>query len=645
MRNGLTEAIANGYKFVLIAICLTVTPQPTSSETIVDYEKNDCLKSFQVNDIDVFRLQSYPRQGINTGRDKCYNQFVGFNNKKLKIHVYEVKFGSCGIFLNIFDGDEQMRNDPRWSLGCRGAEKVVYTSLNSEVIVRLDKPVPDSTTLYSFRIYITNEDGPEVDLSEPAGAMSDGGPSSGVIVGIGIGVGLVVVVIVIVVAIVCWRMMSKKEKYGNKSPAVFTTSSTRRGDSVHFENTLGGSRSRDIRTPSERSLTTNGYRSTSGSQRGRSSQHHDNNGYVSSNDSSVTVKKVSLNPIPIKAGDGAKFETEMEVTTHRFNKRDGSIKRQKENDTDIKQNARKERPKDEIDGAKVGLIQKSKPRDDSHSPVRPTSEKRNTKSRNTAGSRIDTSSDTMSSISDRKSRRDDEQRDKFQTDRHRDRSQSDHHRSRDDRSGDRIKDSATRRSSYRESRSHDHRDRGSSVKSRNNSTSRTTRPSYKDENDTATQRYRSGQGYRETRGHQDQYYDNYDSDHRNRRREKHDRNRGYDSDTRRRHQDYDSERGGRDRSRHRYDQSDRNYSDYESDHGRRRESSRRRRSQTDRNYRDYDSDDNSYRSSHRHRNHRTDHRDKYYSDEDLVDSRSRRTGSLSRKSRPRSQSYSRDSRR
>ncbi|XP_033744386.1 uncharacterized protein LOC117330303 isoform X2 [Pecten maximus] len=226
MRNGLKGAIAHGYIYVLIAICLAVLPQPAStSVTLVDYEKNDCTKSFQVNDINVYQVQSYPRQGVNTGRDRCYNQFVGFNNKKLKIHVYEVKIGSCGIFLNIFDGDEKMLNDPRWVLGCRGAEKTVYESYTSEVIVRLDKPSSDSSSLYSFRIYITNEDGPAVDLSDPP-SMSDGGASSGVLVGVGIGVGLVVVVIVIVVAIVCWRMMNKKEKYANKNPAVFTTSAS-----------------------------------------------------------------------------------------------------------------------------------------------------------------------------------------------------------------------------------------------------------------------------------------------------------------------------------------------------------------------------------------------------------------------------------
>ncbi|XP_033744385.1 pre-mRNA-splicing factor 38B-like isoform X1 [Pecten maximus] len=639
MRNGLKGAIAHGYIYVLIAICLAVLPQPAStSVTLVDYEKNDCTKSFQVNDINVYQVQSYPRQGVNTGRDRCYNQFVGFNNKKLKIHVYEVKIGSCGIFLNIFDGDEKMLNDPRWVLGCRGAEKTVYESYTSEVIVRLDKPSSDSSSLYSFRIYITNEDGPAVDLSDPP-SMSDGGASSGVLVGVGIGVGLVVVVIVIVVAIVCWRMMNKKEKYANKNPAVFTTSTTRGGDSVHFENTLGGSRSRNIRAPSERSSTTNGYRSTSGSQRGRSSQHQDNNGYVSSNDSSVTTKKVSYNPIPIKAGDGAKFESEKEITTHRFKKRDGSVRKQinSDHEKEIKKNPKKERPLDDADGAaRVELIQKSKINDNSHSLARSSSEKRNTKLRSNTISRAETSSDTMSSLSDRRSKRDDGYRERSQDDGHR-------NRSRDDRYDERPKDSTSRRSSYRESQSQDRRDRTSSIRSRTNSTSRSARPGYKDDHD-GGQRHRSGHDYRDKR-HQEQYYSDYDSDHRNRRREKHDRNRGYDSDARRRHHDYDSDRGGgRDRSRHRTDQSDRYYSDYESDHGRRRDSSRRRRPDKDRNYRDYDSDDNSYRSN-RRRSQRQDHRDKYYSDEDLVDSRRRRTGSLSRKSRPRSQSYSRDSRR
>ncbi|XP_021352650.1 dentin sialophosphoprotein-like isoform X2 [Mizuhopecten yessoensis] len=225
MRNGLKGAIAHGYRYVLIAICLIVIQQPTvSSEEIVNYEKNDCDRLYIVNDIDVYRLESYPRQGINTGRDKCFNKFSA-PNKKLKIHVYEVSIGSCGIFVNIYDGDEKMFNDPRWSLGCRSPGKTVYESFSSEVIVRLDKPVADSSSLYQFRIYITNENGPEVDLSKPT--MSDGGgASSGVIAGIGIGVGLVVVVIIVVVAIVCWRMMGKKEKYGNKSPAVFTTSAS-----------------------------------------------------------------------------------------------------------------------------------------------------------------------------------------------------------------------------------------------------------------------------------------------------------------------------------------------------------------------------------------------------------------------------------
>ncbi|XP_069142255.1 serine/threonine-protein kinase fray2-like [Argopecten irradians] len=598
----------------------------------VDYEKNDCTKSFTVNDINIYRLQSYPRQGINTGRDKCYNKFVGYNNKKLKIHVYEVKIGSCGIFLNIFDGDEQMRNDPRWTLGCRGAEKVVYESYTSEVIVRLDKPSSDSTSLYSFRIYITNVDGPAVDLSNPPTMSDGGGASSGVIVGIGIGVGLVVVVVVIVVAIVCWRMMNKKEKYASKSPAVFTTSTTR-GDSVHFENTLGGTRSRNAMTASERSSTTNGYRSTSGSQRGRSSQHHDNNGYVSSNDSSVTTKKVSYNPIPIKPGDGAKFQTEKEVTTHRFTKRDGSIRKQTNSDhgKDVKLSPKKERPKDEVDSSvRVELLPKSKPSDTGHPVVRSSSEKRNTnKLKSATASRADTSSDTMSSMSDRRSKRDDKSRDDY----HRD-------RSRDERYDERPKDSAARRSaSYRESQSHDRRERTNSTRSRKNSTSRSSRPSYRDDYESDGHRHRSEQDYREKRRNE-QYNSDYDSDHRSRRREKHDKSRGYDSDTRRRHHDYDSDRGGRDRSRHRYDQSDRYYNDYESDHGRRRDSSRRRRQNSDRNYRDYDSDDNSYRSN-RRRSQRHDNRDRYYSDEDLVDSRRRRTESLSRKSRPRSQSYSR----
>ncbi|OWF56228.1 pre-mRNA-splicing factor CWC22 homolog isoform X1 [Mizuhopecten yessoensis] len=599
MRNGLKGAIAHGYRYVLIAICLIVIQQPTvSSEEIVNYEKNDCDRLYIVNDIDVYRLESYPRQGINTGRDKCFNKFSA-PNKKLKIHVYEVSIGSCGIFVNIYDGDEKMFNDPRWSLGCRSPGKTVYESFSSEVIVRLDKPVADSSSLYQFRIYITNENGPEVDLSKPT--MSDGGgASSGVIAGIGIGVGLVVVVIIVVVAIVCWRMMGKKEKYGNKSPAVFTTSETRGGDSVHFENTLGGSRSRAARASSDRSSTTNGYRSTSGSQRGRSSHNHDNNGYVSSNESSVTNKKVSRNPIPIKSLDGAKFEKATETTTHRFTKRDGSVRKKVnlDNDIETKQHIKKERPKDETDSARVGLIQKSKPNDNTHSLIRSSSEKRNTGLRSTIGSRADTSSDTLSSHSDRRSRRDDRQSG----------------RSHDDRNEKRSKDSATRRSSYRESQSHDRRDRIGSTRSRNNSTSRSNRPAYKDEYDTGW--YRSRQSLRYTSRHQEKNYSDYDSDHRSQRREKYDRNPGYDSDARRRHHDYDSDRGGRDRG---YD------------------------SETRRRHRDYDSDRGGRDRS--QRRHDQDQRDKYYSDEDLVESRRQRGGSLSRKSRPRSQSYSRDSRR
>lgn len=79
----------------------------------VDYEKNDCSRSYTVNDADIFRLEAYPRLDVSSGRDRCFNQFVGSNGKKLKIYVSEVKVGSCGIFVQIYDGDEKMLNDPR----------------------------------------------------------------------------------------------------------------------------------------------------------------------------------------------------------------------------------------------------------------------------------------------------------------------------------------------------------------------------------------------------------------------------------------------------------------------------------------------------------------------------------------------------
>ncbi|XP_046568469.1 hornerin-like isoform X1 [Haliotis rubra] len=219
--------------WILPAVLLIATRgQSVSWTQSADMESTDCDKigPYILDDTDIMQVYATPPQvpGGTATRDKCVIEVRTDPNRRLRIYVTDITIFDCGTFLQIFDSGTHMTKPTR-TLKCKSAPDK-FDSRGNVLRIRLVKQSP-SSIYFRYTIFLTTDQGPDVEFERTMSDFNSSPLSIGAIVGLSIAGGLLLLA-VIAIAIYCVVKQRKKnlEAEAQKYPPennVYSTGSSK----------------------------------------------------------------------------------------------------------------------------------------------------------------------------------------------------------------------------------------------------------------------------------------------------------------------------------------------------------------------------------------------------------------------------------
>lgn len=225
---------------VVIVTCLLNIDFASSYTFPVDMEKSSVcstISSVTLSPYDTANIYAEPPPTSKPTRATCAVRFKGENGGRFKIYVRDLIFGECQVYVKVYE--DLFLDRAKFAFGCESNAGGLYYTTSDEIIVRLEKPGPESHS-YKFYIRIALENGP--DIGGTVGGDSDvdtaalgAGALAGIIVASILCLG--VAVAVLVYCIIVFRKKQEEKELALSMSTLFppgkSDTDRRDGSSVH----------------------------------------------------------------------------------------------------------------------------------------------------------------------------------------------------------------------------------------------------------------------------------------------------------------------------------------------------------------------------------------------------------------------------